>query len=374
VCTQAEPFSSFIHISINKNKNKNNINSVKMNPMTQAIVDQIDENTPDERTKTVMKSLVKHLHAFVQDVRLTPEEWKTAVDFLTRTGQKCNEHRQEYILLSDVLGVSILVDALNSHDDDNDDDLNDASAPPSQDDYKPKSNAATTATESTILGPFFRESAPTLDNGALLTTPDQIAKGTPLVVDCRVVDGPSDIPVTNCTVNVWQASAEGLYDVQTTTTTTSTTKNNNNTNHESTDLRGIFHPVDGRFWFYTVQPSSYPVPTDGPVGELLTAMGRHPYRPAHIHFQVSAPGFETLTTQLFMEGDPYLTNTTGDAVHAVKDSLIVRLTKRTGEDPRYRLPDELRDYSAEVYELRYTLRLKQRRHRRGLNDRHLVDI
>jgi hydroxyquinol 1,2-dioxygenase len=215
-----------------------------------------------------------------------------------------------------------------------------------------------TPTETTILGPFYREESPHLENGSLITTPEELAKGSSLWVDCCVVDGPTDIPVTNATVEVWQASAEGLYDVQR-DLSSSSSSSSPPTSSSSTDLRAIFRPTtdQGRFWFQTVQPSSYPIPTDGPVGELLQVMGKHPYRPAHIHFRISAPGFETLTTHLFLEGDPYLSS---DAVHAVKDSLIVGLAEKTTD-------------GRTAYELNYTFRMKGRRPRRGLNDRYLVD-
>jgi hydroxyquinol 1,2-dioxygenase len=329
-----------------------------MNPLTQAILDQLDHGTtttdtttnattsnnkPDERTKIVMKSLVTHLHGFIEETQPTHEEWKLGIDFLTKTGQMCTPERQEFILLSDVLGVSILVDSLNYHHDCDEGEVNNNT----------ETTTTATTTESTILGPFYREYAPELPNGSTITTPEQMAKGTPLTVDCRVVDGSFDgdenVPVTNATVNVWQASADGLYDVQ------------KSENHTTTDLRAIFHPndEDGRFCFHTVQPSSYPIPHDGPVGELLDAMGRHPYRPAHIHFQIVAPGFESLTTHLFIEGDPYLTS---DAVHAVKDSLIIGLAEK----------DNKNSNQQKEYELKYTFRLKRKR-RRGLNDMHLVD-
>jgi protocatechuate 3,4-dioxygenase beta subunit len=300
-----------------------------MHPITQTMVKQIDVNNEDVRTKEIMTSLIRHLHAFVQDVRPTEKEWKTAIDFLTRTGQKCDDKRQEFILLSDVLGVSILVDEINNESED-------------------------TTTDTTILGPFYHDNAPTVENGAMITTKEEVSKGNPLVVDCLVHDGNSDIPVTNCTVNVWQASSEGLYDVQ-----------KDDSARTQLDLRATLHPTveKGRFWFTTVQPASYPVPTDGPVGELLTAMGKHPYRPAHLHFRIAAPGFETLTTHLFLESDPYLKS---DAVHAVKQSLIVGLAEKQQE-----IPPELGDQRP-VYELKYTFRLKRRR-RRGLNDRNLVE-
>ena len=233
------------------------------------------------RFKQVVTSLVRHLHAFVREVELTEEEWFEAIRFLTAAGQKCDDKRQEFILLSDVLGVSMLVDAINHR-------------------------THQGATESTVLGPFFVEGAPVYENGTDLTRDLELA-GEPTWVTGRVrsVDGK---PIAGAMVDVWQVRPDSLYDVQDAAA--------------GLELRGRFRSdAEGRFWYRTYKPVSYPVPTDGPVGRLLDAMGRHPMRPAHIHFIIAAPGYEQLVTHLFAAGDEYLDS---DAVFGVKESLVAR--------------------------------------------------
>jgi catechol 1,2-dioxygenase len=236
-----------------------------------------------ERFRQIMTSVITHLHAIVREVEPTQEEWATAIDFLTRTGRICDEKRQEFILLSDVLGVSMLVDAVNHR--------------------KPSG-----ATESTVLGPFHRAGAPTLPMGANISKgPD----GEPVLVRGSVRDT-GGRPIGGAVLDVWQTSADGFYDVQ-------------DERQAGMNLRGVFRTGDdGGFWFRTIKPASYPIPTDGPVGELLAAMGRSETRPAHIHFIVEAPGYESVTTHLFVEGDPYLES---DAVFGVKDSLVAAFRK-----------------------------------------------
>jgi catechol 1,2-dioxygenase len=234
---------------------------------------------PDPRLKAIMASLVTHLHAFVKDVEPTFDEWLAAIQFLTRTGQICNDTRHEFILLSDTLGASMLVDAINHR--------------------KPSG-----ATESTVLGPFHVANAPVMQMGDSIS---RDRKGEPLVMSGRVLDQ-RGAPIRGALLDVWQASADGFYDIQ-------------DERQPSMNLRGLFRTGDdGRYLFRTVKPSSYPIPTDGPVGAMLTALGRHPMRPAHVHFILSADGCEPLTTHLFVAGDPYLES---DAVFGVKDSLIV---------------------------------------------------
>ena len=236
-----------------------------------------------ERFRQIMTSVISHLHAIVREVEPTTAEWMTAIDFLTRTGQISDEKRQEFILLSDVLGVSMLVDAVNHR--------------------KPSG-----ATESTVLGPFHVSGAPALPMGANISHgPD----GEPVLVRGTIRDTDGR-PIGGATLDVWQTSADGFYDVQ-------------DERQTPMNLRGVFTTnQDGRFWFRTIKPASYPIPTDGPVGEILTAMGRSEMRPAHIHFIVGAPGHESVTTHLFVEGDPYLES---DAVFGVKETLIAAFTK-----------------------------------------------
>lgn len=236
-------------------------------------------DAPDPRLKRVLTSLVRHLHAFIKDVQLSEEEWAGAIAFLTATGHKCDDVRQEFILLSDILGVSMLVETINHR-------------------------TAGMSTESTVLGPFHLVESPPRELG------DSIAldnKGEPCLVTGRVT-GPGGEPLPGALVDVWQASAEGFYDVQQPGV------------QPVLNLRGLFTAdKDGRFWFRTIVPRYYPIPADGPVGQLLTATGRHPNRPAHIHFIVSAPGHLPVTTHLFVDDSPYLES---DAVFGVKESLI----------------------------------------------------
>jgi hydroxyquinol 1,2-dioxygenase len=237
------------------------------------------EGAADPRLREVLGSLVRHLHGFVREVEPTFEEWERAIGFLTATGQKCDDTRQEFILLSDVLGVTMLVDAINHR-------------------------TATEATDSTVLGPFHMVASPRREVG---DTIDLVATGEPCVVTGRVLslDGS---PLPGALVDVWQADDHGFYDVQQPGT------------QPQGNGRGLFTcDDDGRFWFRTVTPSPYPIPTDGPVGRLLTATGRHPYRPAHIHFIVAADGHLPVTTHIFVAGSPYLDS---DAVFAVKQRLI----------------------------------------------------
>jgi hydroxyquinol 1,2-dioxygenase len=237
------------------------------------------EGTPDPRLRAVLGSLVRHLHGFVREVEPTFEEWERAVAFLTATGQRCDDQRQEFILLSDVLGVTMLVDAINHR-------------------------KASAATESTVLGPFHVVASPRRELGDSI---DLVGTGQPCVVSGRVasLDGG---PLPGALVDVWQADDHGFYDVQRPDA------------QPEGNGRGLFAcDGDGRFWFRTVTPSAYPIPTDGPVGDLLTASGRHPYRPAHIHLIVAAEGHLPVTTHIFVAGSPYLDS---DAVFAVKQSLI----------------------------------------------------
>jgi hydroxyquinol 1,2-dioxygenase len=246
--------------------------------LTNAVLTKLTGAT-NPRFQQVMSSLIHHLHAFIREVELTEAEWFAGIQFLTATGQKCDEKRQEFILLSDTLGISMLVDAINHR--------------------KP-----TGTTESTVLGPFYVPGAPELRNGANLAAglpgDPTLFSGQVLTVDGRSIPGAQ--------LDVWQADAEGFYDVQ-------------RPNLNGMRLRGKFRTdAQGRFWFWTVKPTEYPIPTDGPVGQMLLKMGRHPYRPAHIHTLVSAPGYEPVTTHVFVEGDRYLDS---DAVFGVKDSLVV---------------------------------------------------
>jgi len=233
----------------------------------------------DPRVREVMTSVIKHLHAAVKEIRPTYEEWMTAIQFLTRTGHTCTEWRQEFILLSDTLGVSMLVDAINN-------------------------DHGTEATENTVLGPFYVENPPHRENGFNICLD---GKGQPMVVRGRVVDT-LGAPIAGATVDAWQTNEDGYYDVQ------------QKGIQPDMNLRGIFTTNEkGEFWFRSAKPRYYPIPGDGPMGELLAAMGRGVIRAAHIHFIVKAAGFETVITHVFPPDCPYLEI---DAVFGVKESLI----------------------------------------------------
>jgi protocatechuate 3,4-dioxygenase beta subunit len=243
-------------------------------------VHAMNANANDERTKFIFQSLVDHLHDFVRETALTTEEWMTTINFLTETGKKCTDIRQEFILLSDTLGVSTLVDSMNN--------------------AKPHG-----ATESTVLGPFFTEDAHDVQLG------DSIAsegKGDYMYLEGRVTDIQGK-PVQNAIINTWETDGHGLYDTQ-------------YDERMEPDCRGRLRTAeDGSYSFRAVVPVSYAIPSDGPVGKMLSVLGRHVLRPAHLHIQIQAPGYESLTTALYFKGDPYLTS---DAVFGVKSSLIVK--------------------------------------------------
>lgn len=250
-------------------------------------------NSPNTRLRVVMSSLVRHLHGFIREIRLSQTEWDTAIAFLTRTGHITDEHRQEFILLSDVLGASMMTVAVNS--------------PPHSE-----------ATESTVFGPFFVDDAPTIMNG------DDIGQGMvgrPCHLRGTVRSTNGDL-IAGARVEVWAADDDGFYDVQ----------------YEGARLAGrarLHTDLAGHFDYWTVQPAAYPIPHDGPVGQLLAAAGRSPMRPAHIHFMVSAPGYHTLITHIFVEGDEWLGH---DTVFGVKESLIVPFTvHEPGTGPRGKL-------------------------------------
>ena len=250
--------------------------------ITDAVIDRF-KNTPDPRLKTIMNSLVKHLHDFVREVDLTIDEWNFAIDFLTRTGQKCSDVRQEFILLSDTLGISMLVDAVNHR--------------------MPEG-----ATQTTVLGPFYVENPPEFPLGFDVS---HNLKGEKLFVE-GTVSSATGGRLANAVIDVWQSDTDGYYDVQ-------------RTDLNEPTLRGRFRAdAQGRFHFWSILPSPYPIPYDGPVGQMLKATARHPWRPAHLHFMISASGHEKLVTHVFVQGDQYLDS---DAVFGVKNSLISEYTR-----------------------------------------------
>ena len=254
--------------------------------LTAAVVRSFEE-TPDPRVKFLMEELMKSLHAFVRKTDLTFDEWRYAINFLTRTGQKCSATRQEFILLSDVFGVSMLVDALNHREREG-------------------------ATETTVLGPFYVGEHKAMPHGS-----DISAKlpGERMFVRSRVTDLAGK-PLAGVPVDVWHADDDGFYDSQ---------KPSYETEGPSSRARFVTDS-DGRFFFRTILPCSYPIPTDGPVGEMILQTRRHPMRPAHVHFLVNARGYEPLITHVFIEGDKYLDS---DVVFGVKDNLVSKIEKHS---------------------------------------------
>jgi hydroxyquinol 1,2-dioxygenase len=262
------------------------------NTITEAVLERVS-NAENPRIRQISEAVVRHLHNMVREIRPTQEEWAFAIDFLTRTGHMCNDKRQEFILLSDTLGVSMLVDAINH-------------------------GSGKGTTESTVLGPFYVEGAPEPPHGADISGG---MEGQPLMVTgtVRNADG---APIAGAIVDVWHSDDHGFYDVQKAADEA-----------PGSAMRARFRSDgDGRFHFWTITPAYYPIPHDGTVGDMLKAQGRHPWRPAHVHFMIEAPGYRKLVTHVFRAGDPYLDS---DAVFGVKDSLI----REFAEHPAGQAPD-----------------------------------
>ncbi|MRV70464.1 6-chlorohydroxyquinol-1,2-dioxygenase [Duganella sp. FT92W] len=258
---------------------------MQINPehrLTAAVIEQLGQ-CPDRRLQQISGALIRHLHDFIREVELQPEEWLGAIRFLTRTGQACDDKRQEFVLLSDLLGASMLVDQMANR--------------------KPAG-----ATASSVLGPFYVEGAPERANGA-----DLAALPGPRVHVSGTVRDLAGAPIASALLDVWQTAPNGLYHVQ---------DKDQPEHHLCGKLRSR---ADGSYDFITLEPVSYPIPTDGPAGQYLQAMGRHPYRPAHLHFIVTAPGYQPLVTQLFTAGDPYLDS---DAVFGVKPELVIEYQRQ----------------------------------------------
>lgn len=254
-------------------------------------VDAVNARMADSinpRLREVMTSLVRHLHAFAKEVELTQGEWDYGIDFLTKTGQICSEERQEFILLSDTLGFSMLVDAINNR--------------------RPSG-----ATENTVFGPFHVKDAPIRQMGDSINLD---GKGESCLFEGRVIDIHGE-PIEGACIDVWSDNAEGFYDVQ---KPGEIPRWNN---------RGRFITgSDGAYRFIGIKPVSYPIPDDGPVGQMLGHLGRHPYRPAHVHFMVTAPGHKTIVTHTFVGDDDYLSD---DTVFGVKETLVAPFEHIKGE-------------------------------------------
>jgi catechol 1,2-dioxygenase/hydroxyquinol 1,2-dioxygenase len=262
--------------------------------ITQAVLDQM-ASTPNPRLKQIMASAVKHLHAFAKDVNLTPAEWIKGIAFMTAVGKICTPARQEFILLSDTLGLSALVNGL--HDE----------------------TAMEEGTNTSLLGPFYRETTPHLAAGSPIAR--NADPGAEIILYGHVTDV-NGKPLAGATVSLWQTSATGLYDIQEDPT--------------SVDYRGIFTTdVNGLFLVRTVKPLGYSIPMDGPVGEMITAQRRHGMRPAHIHFLVGAPGYRELVTALYLRDDPHLAD---DVVFGSSGNLAVDINPKDPECPIKGLP------------------------------------
>jgi len=279
----------------------------------QAVIARM-ENCQDARFKQVMTALVKHAHAFMREVDLTPEEWMAGIQFLTETGQKCDGKRQEFILLSDTLGLSMLVVALAQ--------ARGARSVAGQPGERP--------TEATVQGPFFWPGAPKKELGEDIGG----GLGEPTLYHGRVTDT-NGKPIAGCVLDVWSGDEGGLYDMQ---------------KGDSMSLRAQFRTdKDGSYRFWSIRPTYYPVPGDGPVGRMMDKMGRHLNRPGHMHMMLDAPGHEKLVTHLFVKDSPYLDS---DAVFGVRNSLIVEFPKH----PPGKAPDG-RAMDKPFYTAKYDFRL-----------------
>ncbi|KAJ4012422.1 hypothetical protein NW752_008110 [Fusarium irregulare] len=251
-------------------------------------VHAINSQCGNPRLKYILERVVTHLHDLARETRLTTDEWMTAIQFLTQVGQISSDVRQEFILLSDILGLSLLVDSI--------------------DHPKPEGS-----TEGTVLGPFHTHEAEHVGEGSLIShDPD----GEPLLVLCTLkdIDGK---PIDGASIDVWETDSKGFYDVQ-------------HADRNGPDGRAVLKSdSEGNFWFKAIVPVPYPIPHDGPVGKLLKVLGRHPYRPSHMHFMFKKDGYDPLITALYLKDDPYEST---DAVFGVKDSLVVSIQKVTDEE------------------------------------------
>jgi hydroxyquinol 1,2-dioxygenase len=255
--------------------------------LTRTVMDSFDGGQ-DKRLVSVMKALVHHLHAFIRDVRLTEAEWNTAIEFLTEVGHITDDRRQEFILLSDVLGASMQTINVNNL-------------------------AHGNATEATVFGPFFTANSPRINNGDDLSGG---AVGQPCWVEGTIKDVDGQ-PIPQARIEVWEADEAGFYDVQ-------------YTDDRVSARAHLFSDDDGRYCFWALTPTPYPIPHDGPVGRMLAATGRSPMRASHLHFMVTAPGYRTLVTHIFVAGDELLDH---DTVFGVKESLITDFTEQPVHTP-----------------------------------------
>ncbi len=268
--------------------------------ITEATIEQMSTTT-DARLKTIMESAVRHLHAFAREVNLTPAEWIFGIQFLTRVGHMCSASRQEFILLSDTLGLSTLVNTL--HD----------------------TTALEDATHTSLLGPFFRENTPRFERGAQIGSDTSSGE---IVLWGRVTNVAGE-PIANALVTVWQTAASGSYDMQ--------------VDPDKNDYRGSFvTAADGSYALKSVRPRGYYIPMDGPVWEMIKAQGRHGMRPAHIHFLIGAVGYRELVTALYLAGDPHLHD---DVVFGASGDLIAHVKANDPDCPIKGLPSVRFDFT-----------------------------
>ena len=275
--------------------------AIDENTITQAALDQMS-GTPDARLKQIMDALVRHLHAFAREVDLTPEEWLDGIKFLTAVGQTCTPYRQEFILLSDTLGLSSLINALHDR------------------------RAVEHGTKTSLVGPFYRQDSPSKTLGdSIASNPGDSA----ICIYGGVLNSAGEV-IPGATVQIWQTDDEGMYDLQ---------------RHDPSvmDLRATFQAnEEGRYWLRTVRPLGYMIPMDGPVGDMIRAQRRHGYRPAHIHFMIGAPGYRELVTALYLRTDDHIDS---DTVFGVTDSLVTETAKNDPESPFPNLPSIRFDFT-----------------------------
>jgi len=275
--------------------------AIDENTITDAAIEQM-ATTKDQRFKQIMEAAVRHLHAFAREVDLTPEEWIEGIKFLTATGQMCNEYRQEFILLSDTLGLSSLINSLHDR------------------------RGTESSTKSSLLGPFYRQDSPTFQLGQSIATK---MPGAEVGLYGRITDAAGE-GIAHASIEIWQPDEDGYYDLQ-------------KHDPKEMDLRGrFFTDEDGRYHLRTIQPLGYMIPMDGPVGDMIRAQGRHGYRPAHIHFLIGAPGYREVVTALYMAGDPHIDS---DTVFGVTESLVASPTPNDPESPFGALPSIKFDFT-----------------------------
>ncbi len=265
------------------------------NTITDAAIEQM-ASTPNPRLRQIMEAAVRHLHAFAREVDLTPDEWIEGIKFLTATGQMCSAYRQEFILLSDTMGLSSLINSLHDR------------------------RATEAGTKSSLLGPFYRQDSPTFELGESIATK---AHGGPEIgIYGRVTDGAGK-GVPHASIEIWQPDEDGDYDLQ-------------KHDPKEMDLRGrFFTDAEGRFYLRTIRPLGYMIPMDGPVGDMIRAQKRHGYRPAHIHFLIGAPGYREVVTALYIAGDEHIES---DTVFGVTESLVAHVQDRDEASPFNGMP------------------------------------